>query len=49
LHDNLADSLARLPRRDQASIASALGRIVELMEARNLDAAPILKTGKIQD
>lgn len=49
LHDNLADSLARLPRRDQASIASALGRIVELMEARSLDAAPILKTGKIQD
>jgi len=47
LQDRLADALARLPRREQEEIATALEKVVALMEARDLDAAPILQTGPI--
>ena len=49
LQDGLAVALRRLSRREQATIASSLSRIVELMEAREIDAAPILDTGKLGD
>jgi DNA-binding MarR family transcriptional regulator len=49
LQDNLAQALAQLPDGEQATIADSLRRIVDLMEARELDASPILKTGGIDD
>jgi DNA-binding MarR family transcriptional regulator len=44
LQDSLASALARLPVEEQAVIASALNRIVDMMEADRLTAAPILET-----
>jgi len=49
LQDNLARALSQLPDKEQATIADSLRRIVDLMEARDLDASPILKTGRIDD
>lgn len=47
LQDNLAESLKMLPELEQATIALSLKRVVDLMEARQLDAAPILATNEI--
>jgi len=49
LQDGLASALRRLPRGEQATIADSLSRIVDLMEARDIEAAPILDTGKLAD
>ena len=48
LQDTLADAMASLPEPEQARIAESLERIVELMQARHVDAAPILQAGPIQ-
>lgn len=42
LQDKLADSLRQLPDLEQAAIAFSLERVVELMEAEQLDASPNL-------
>lgn len=47
LQDNLADALKRLPELEQATIALSLKRVVDLMEAKQLDASPILATNDI--
>lgn len=47
LQETLAGALNELSTREQSTISGSLQRIVELMEARELDAAPILQTGKI--
>lgn len=47
LQQTLANSLGELPELEQATIALALERIVALMEAPEVDAAPILATGPI--
>ena len=47
LQETLAGALTKLSTGEQATISHSLQRIVELMEARELDAAPILQTGKI--
>ncbi len=49
LQDKLADSLLNLSELEQMTISLSLNRIVELMEAEEIDASPILKLGKIQD
>lgn len=46
LQDNLAESLKKLPELEQATIALSLERVVDLMEAKQLDAAPILATSE---
>ena len=43
----LADALITLPQDEQTKIASSLERIVNLMEAQHIDAAPILDTGPL--
>ena len=47
LQDTLAQAMERLPQSEQATIAQSLERIVEMMEVRHLDAAPILDSGPI--
>ncbi len=47
LQDTLADAMNSLPEPEQATITESLERIVELMEARHVDAAPILETGPL--
>lgn len=47
LQETLAEALNELTIVEQSTIAGSLQRIVELMEAKELDAAPILQTGKI--
>lgn len=47
LQETLIEAFNELAVDEQATIAHSLQRIVELMEARELDAAPILQTGKI--
>jgi DNA-binding MarR family transcriptional regulator len=44
LQDNLHEALMRLPKLEQATIALSLTRIVDLMEAGHIDAAPILES-----
>ena len=48
MQDQLVEGLRKLPVAEQATIGDALQRIVDLMEARDVDAAPILATGEIQ-
>ena len=48
LQETLAEALNELSTGEQATISRSLEQIVELMEAKELDAAPILQTGKIQ-
>jgi hypothetical protein len=36
-----------LPEAEQVAITSALEKLVDLMEARHIDAAPLLATGSI--
>ena len=45
LQDVFADALHRLPELEQTAIALSLERIVELMEAKHINAAPILDLG----
>ncbi len=47
LQDTLATALTQLPKNEQAEIAHSLKRLVELMHAESVDAAPILETGNI--
>ena len=47
LHDRLAEALLNLPDLEQATIALSLERIVDLMEAGGIEAAPMLATGTI--
>ena len=47
LQDRLARSLRNLPELEQAAIALSLERVVELMEAEQLDASPNLMPGAI--
>ena len=49
LQNRLADALRRLPEPEQATIARSLDRVVDLMEARHLDASPnLLPPGAIE-
>lgn len=45
LQDRLAAALEDLPELERAAITLSMERIVELMEIRQVDAAPILDTG----
>jgi len=45
LQDRLANALRQLPDLEQAAIALSLERVVELMEAKELDASPNLMPG----
>lgn len=47
LQGTLADAMLELPDAEQAAIIEALERIVDMMEAREIDAAPILETGPL--
>lgn len=47
LQQTLAAGLKRLPEAEQVGITLALEKVVELMNARNIDAAPVLETGPI--
>lgn len=47
LQDVFADALHRLPELEQTAIALSLERIVDLMAARHIDAAPVLDPGKM--
>jgi DNA-binding MarR family transcriptional regulator len=47
LQDTLAKALQGLPEIEQISIVSSLEKIVKLMEAEGIDAAPILVTGSL--
>jgi len=48
LQDSLANALKQLPELEQATIALSLQRIVDLMEAEQLEAAPILETDQLE-
>jgi DNA-binding MarR family transcriptional regulator len=45
IQDSLARSLKKLPEEEMAFITLALEKVVDLMEACDLDTAPILETG----
>jgi DNA-binding MarR family transcriptional regulator len=45
LQEGLAESLTKLAEIEQATIALSLQRVVELMSARDIDAAPLLDAG----
>lgn len=45
LQDVFAEALYALPELEQTAIALSLERIVELMEAKDIDAAPMLQLG----
>jgi len=47
LQDMFAHALHHLPADEQLSIALSLERIVDLMEAGDIDAAPLLETGPL--
>jgi len=47
LQQKLTDSLMALPLNEQVDIARSLERVVNLMEAQHIDAAPILEAGQI--
>jgi DNA-binding MarR family transcriptional regulator len=47
LQDTFSTAFSELPAGEQAELARAVERIVDLMEVRHLDAAPILETGPI--
>lgn len=47
LQERLAAAMNELPEAELAMIAGALERIVEMMAARHIDAAPILEAGPI--
>ena len=47
LQDKFAKALLSLSDSEQSTISLALERIVELMEAEDIDASPVLDTGKL--
>jgi DNA-binding MarR family transcriptional regulator len=47
LQDTLAEALRGLPELEQVSITLALEKVVDLMEARRIEASPVLETGPI--
>lgn len=47
LQESLASALQNLPKPEQAAITRALEKIVALMEADHIDAAPMLATGPL--
>ena len=47
LQDTLSEAMNELPKAELSAIAESLDRIVEMMEVRHIDAAPILETGPI--
>jgi DNA-binding MarR family transcriptional regulator len=47
LQDRLAEALKTISEKEQKTITTSLERIVDLMEARSLQAAPVLETGPI--
>lgn len=49
LQDGLHQALSSLPLLEQATIALSLKRVVDLMEASHIDAAPILETAPIEN
>ena len=48
LADQFRSRLASLPEGEQAMIDWMLGRVVEMMEAEDVDAAPVLATGPLE-
>jgi len=48
LQDSLHEALKLLPKLEQATIALSLKRVVDLMEAGHIDAAPILEMGQLE-
>lgn len=49
LQDVFANAFHELPEREQNTIALSLERIVDLMEARDIEAAPLLATGDVPE
>lgn len=49
IQESLAQALEGLPEEEKVSIALALEKVVDLMEARGIDAAPVLETGSLTD
>ncbi|MBD3220443.1 MarR family transcriptional regulator [bacterium] len=49
LQERLADGLAELPEKEQVELATAIERIVELLEVPDFGAAPLLETRPIED
>jgi DNA-binding MarR family transcriptional regulator len=49
LQGKLKQRLNELPELERATIGLSLQRVVELMEARDIDASPMLTTGEMQD
>ncbi|BCR04277.1 hypothetical protein DESUT3_13460 [Desulfuromonas versatilis] len=47
LQETLAESLKGLPELEQVSITLALEKLVDMMEARRIEASPVLETGPI--
>jgi len=47
LQDTLAGALKNLPELEQVSITLSLEKVVDLMEARQIEASPVLETGSI--
>jgi DNA-binding MarR family transcriptional regulator len=47
LQKQLVDALAALPENEVATINASLSRIVAMMEARDIDAAPVLDSGDL--
>jgi DNA-binding MarR family transcriptional regulator len=49
LQDNLSDALMNLAEDEQASITDSLKRLVSMMEIEEIEVAPILTAGSIQE
>ncbi len=49
IQESLAQALGGLPEKEKITIALALEKVVDLMEARDIDAAPVLETGNLTD
>jgi DNA-binding MarR family transcriptional regulator len=49
LHARFAKRLGELPADEQAKIEHVLARIVQMMEAEDIDAAPMLVDGSMSD
>lgn len=49
IQESLAQALEGLPEKEKISIALALEKVVDLMEASGIDAAPVLETGDLTD
>ncbi|MDH5561377.1 MAG: MarR family winged helix-turn-helix transcriptional regulator [Deltaproteobacteria bacterium] len=49
LQDKLVNALYNLTELEQSTICLSLERIVELMEVQDIDASPLLDTGKLDE